>query len=172
MGSCDLNQIKNKGYEVYLEGNATLSQRPYHLRYYSNGEVWSYVKTSNISDFTLKCKNSGNWVMKKTASSCQGTPTLSEKSYLYKDYYYILIYDHNFFVKGVNDIHKLTSNTITGGTLAASIASNGTKIEACCEDGYTEYDDNGIGYPSRVTLIHYYECVNGNWVTRGSCRKN
>ena len=35
-----------------------------------------------------------------------------------------------------------------------------------------EYDDNGIGYPSRVTLIHYYECVNGKWVTRGSCRKN
>ena len=56
--------------------------------------------------------------------------------------------------------------------MATLIATNGTKIEAGCEEYFTEVDKNDkiMGTSGFDTGGHYYECVNGAWTIRGRCK--
>ena len=166
--SCDLAQIKNKGYEIYLEDGVTASQKSYQLRYPDKGSGWGYVKTSNVSYFTLRCQKE-TWIMEKSSSSCQGVPTLGEGSKFYKsdsDINAVGGQARTFFNPATFTQH---TGTVTKDNLSTFIATNGSKIEASCQEGYTEYDRNGITGSGAERGGHYFECVNGTWTARGYC---
>ena len=176
MGSCDLNQIKNKGYEVYLDNGITASQKSYQLRYPSSlDNVYNYVKTTNSAYFALRCEKSG-WVMKKTASSCQGglPDVLPTGSQFYRSDSDIALVGGQTGKIFNSSTFTQYSGTLTKDNLSTFVATNGSKIEANCLKYFTEVDrnDKASGDAGYGIGGHYYECVNGTWTIRGRCRKN
>ena len=165
VASCDLNQIKNKGYIVYLSKNSPTDlvdarQKTSQLRYPSTLE-WNYVYTNNSLNFRLKCNSNGTWNMSKGSQGCQGIPSLISGSKFYinnDDIRYVSGQTGKIFNPTTFAQH---TGTLTKTNLSTFIATNGTKIDANCSSG-TEYGND----PGR----HYYECVNGNWVARGECK--
>ena len=161
VASCDLNQIKNKGYTVYL-GDQTITEKTYQTRYLSFPDSsWTYIYTDNTSNFNLQCNSNGNWVMTKTSSSCQGVPSLVNGSKFYfndNNILYVSGQTGKFF--NISTFSQYTG-TLTKTLLQTYIATNGTKIEAACNTNYKEWG-NGTGQ-------HYYYCDNGTWKVNGGC---
>ena len=119
----------------------------------------------------MKCNSNGTWSMSKGSQGCQGLPSLTSGSaFLYSDTNILMLSKAKIFNKSTLAQH---TGTLTKTILANSIAANFSDIDAKCLDGYTEYDESGIdvGKPGVFPTVHYYKCVNGNWVARGGCRK-
>ena len=99
--------------------------------------------------------------MKKTASSCQGLPSLTSGSKFYtsdSNIRYVVGQTGKFFNPTTFAQH---TGTLTKSHVQSYIATNGTKIDAHCNNNYTEW---GSG-----TNIHYYYCSNGVWKVNGGC---
>ena len=174
MGSCDLNQIKNKGYEVYLDNGITASQKSYQLRYPSSlDNVYNYVKTTNSAYFALRCEKSG-WVMIKSSTSCQGglPDVLPTGSQFYRSDSDIALVGGQTGKIFNSSTFTQYSGTLTKDNLSTFVATNGSKIEANCLEYFTEVDrnDKASGDAGYETGGHYYECVNGTWTIRGRCK--
>ncbi|MBR2141420.1 MAG: hypothetical protein IJ853_03625, partial [Rickettsiales bacterium] len=69
-----------------------------------------------------------------------------------------------FDASALSEYSYTNTNHISSTLLSNSsyIFANGTKIEATCGTGYTEYAD--------TTGSHYFQCVNGTWTAVGGCR--
>lgn len=189
--SCDLNEIKGKSYTVWLAkdsiqdlstistGNATtLDSHTFQKRYVAN--KWgtgSGIATSEYNNFALKCNSNGNWVMEKTSNSCSGAPTLMAESKFYSSDTDIRYVDNQTgMLMNKNTLTQDTS-TLTKTMLSTTgtyFVTNGTKIEASCNSGYQEIDEDNLMVDNNLfgfaTGGHYYECVNGTWMARGGCQ--
>ncbi|MBO4956955.1 MAG: hypothetical protein J6C50_03895, partial [Rickettsiales bacterium] len=181
--SCDLDEINNKGYTVYLANDKaeqftnvnsstltidtkTIQKRVLNSGTESNGSVY----TSQYNDFRLFCNSSGNWEMTKTANSCSGVPTLVTGGKFYKSDEEIKIISGTIF----NTSNKSKVSTLTKTILENAITVNGTKIDVYCNK-YTEFDSNNIGAntvfvgKSFTSPGYHYACENGTWKRYGGC---
>ena len=186
--SCDLNEIKDKGYTVWLAkdlvqavstastSNATtLDTNTFQKRYMANEWGTKYgIATSKYNDFRLKCNSSGNWEMSKTTNSCNAVPTLLTGSKLYENDDNILYVENQPGMLMNTSILSNDTSTLTTAILSNTsqyFVTNGTKIEASCNTGFQEVDRNNlvIGQDGCESGGHYYECVDGTWTARGGC---
>ena len=191
--SCDLNEINNKGYTVYLANDKvenftdvnsstlTINTKTIQKRLIANkwgsGTSTGGIYTNQHNNFRLYCNSSGNWVMEKTANSCSGVPTLvtggkfynSDTNIKYVDGQTGMLMNKSTLSK---DISTLTKTMLS--TTGTYFVTNGTKIDASCNK-YTEFDSNNIGAntvfvgKSFTSPGYYYECKNGTWKQHGGC---
>ena len=173
VASCDLNLVRNKGFNIIT--STANKDNPNQLRYPSYHESdWNYLYTNMTSDFTIYCNESGNWVMTRSNTSCQGLPTMVNGSkFYYNDTNIAYISNQTGKVFNTSSFSQYTG-TLTKAILENTnyFFTNGTKIEANCNSGYTEVDKNNktSGETDYDTGGHYYECENGKWVARGGCK--
>ena len=154
-------------------GLTVKEKKQYRIPYFVQSSR-SIVYTDQHNNFKLSCNSSGNLEMTKTANSCSGVPALTSGSYFYpseNDIMYVqnqtgILMDRTTLSQDVSTLTKtMLSNT------SQYFVTNGTKVEGSCNGGFQEVDKNNI--PNNNVSAdkggHYYECVNGSWVTRGGC---